>query len=46
MVTQKPDTSSDEHPAGHPVRPYLDLWNLLLILVGVALVLILRPFWP
>jgi hypothetical protein len=35
MSTQKPHS---------PLGMYLDLWNLLLILVGLAVVLLLRPF--
>lgn len=42
MATQKSDSPSDKHPVG----PYLDLWNLILVLIGVTVVLILRPFWP
>jgi hypothetical protein len=30
--------------SGDPVSLYLDLWNLLLIALGVALVLLFRPF--
>jgi cytochrome c oxidase subunit IV len=42
MATRNPDSSSDKHPVGL----YLDLWNLFLVLIGVTVVLILRPFWP
>jgi cytochrome c oxidase subunit IV len=41
MATQKSDSSSEKHPVGL----YLDLWNLILVLIGVTVVLILRPFW-
>ena len=30
-------------PAPHRFRAHLDLWNLLLVLLGVLLVLLLRP---
>jgi len=42
MPTQKEDLSSSESN----VKVCLDLWNLALILLGVTLVLILKPFWP
>ena len=41
MATQKSDSSSDQLPVGL----YLDLWNLVLVLLGVTVVLILRPIW-
>jgi hypothetical protein len=30
----------------NPGRFYLDLWNLFLILLGVGVVLLIRPFTP
>jgi len=42
MTTQKPEPS----PERPPVSLYLDLWHLVLILLGVVVVLLLRPFWP
>jgi len=41
MPTQGPDPTTHK-PS---VRLYLDLWNLLLILLGITLVLLLRPSW-
>jgi len=41
MPTQSSEPSSHK-PS---VRLYLDLWNLALILLGITLVLLLRPSW-
>jgi len=40
MASPQPGSS---HPA-HPISLYLDLWNLLLIALGVTVVLLARPF--
>jgi hypothetical protein len=40
MANLKPDCP---HPSD-PLSLYLDLWNLLLIALGVTLVLLCRPF--
>jgi hypothetical protein len=40
MANLKPECS---HPS-HPLSLYLDLWNLLLIALGVTVVLLCRPF--
>ncbi len=42
MTSRKPESS----PERHPVSLYLDLWHLVLVIIGVAVVLLLRPFWP
>ena len=35
----------DPIPSGNPVKDYLDLWNVVLVLLGITLVLLLRPNW-
>lgn len=41
MPTREEEPSSNESP----VRLYLDIWNVVLILLGVTLVLVFKPFW-
>ena len=38
-----PETKSTTHPEGPSLSTWLDLWHLLLILVGVTAVLLLIP---
>ena len=35
----------DHIPNGYPVKDYLDLWNVVLVLLGITAVLLLRPYW-
>ena len=35
----------DPIPNGTPLKDYLDLWNVVLVLLGITAVLLLRPYW-
>ena len=38
-----PAPKSEDPSHGHSFRLYLNIWNLVMILIGVGLVLLLRP---
>ncbi len=40
-----PTQEHDSTPRESSLRMYFDLWNLALVLLGVTLVLLLRPSW-